>query len=101
MCPAKLVIEPPQDEVGVLDIHEFAITVQIDAVKLDVCVNVGLVYVGGYHKLVLPPGKLHCQLIAKPVGLLRADLSGLEGLDNAVHENIMFQVLPAPSELKI
>ena len=48
----------------------------------------GLVHMGGHYKLVLPPGKLHRQLIADTVGPLRADLSRLKKLDNAVHKHV-------------
>ena len=52
------------------------------AVKLYVCMDMGLVHMGRHYKLVLASSKLHRQLIAEPVGILRADFPWLERLDN-------------------
>ena len=100
--PAQLIIEFPQDaQRGPFNITEFTVTVEIGAVKFYVRVNMGLVHMGGYDKLVLAPGKLHCQLIADPVGFLRADLSRLEGLNHTVHDNVMIRGLTAPGDLMV
>ena len=101
MGPAQIVIQLPQDESGILNVLKFAVTVKIGTVKLNVGVNVGLVHMGGHHKLVLAFGEFHSQLIANVVGLLRGDLAGFEGLDDAVHEYVVSRVLSAPSELEI
>ena len=75
---------------------KFAVAVQIHAVKFNMRVDIGLIHIGTYHKLVLSAGKLHSQLIANPVGFLRADLTRLEGLDNPVHDDIMlFRLAPS------
>ena len=50
---------------------------------------------------MLASGKLHRQLIADPVGFLRADLSRLEGLNHTVHDNIMVWRLTAPGDLMV
>ena len=101
MGPAQFVIELPQKHRGLLDIPELAVTVKVGAVKLNVGMDMGLVHMGGHHKLVLAPGKLHSQLVTNAVGLLRGDLAGFERLDDAIHEDIMGRVLSAPGELEI
>ena len=63
--------------------------------------DMGLVHMGGHHKLVLRFGELHSQLIANVVGFLRADLPRLEGLDHPVHDNAPACRLAAPSDLMI
>ena len=99
--PAQLVIEPPQNKSGVFDILKFSIAIEVGAVKLYVCMDMGLVHMGRHYKLVLASSKLHRQLIAEPVGILRADFPWLERLDNAVHDNIMFRRLFPPGDLVV
>ena len=100
--PAQLIIEFPQDaQRGPFNVPEFTVTVEIGAVKFYVRMNMGLVHMGGYDKLVLAPGKLHCQFIADPVGFFRADLSRLEGLNHTVHDNVMIRGLTAPGDLMV
>ena len=99
MRPAQLVIKPPQNHCGLLHIPEFAITVEVGAVKFYVRMDMGFVHMGGYNKLMLASGKLHCQLIADSVGFLRADLPRLKGLDDAVHQHIPAFGLTAPGDL--
>ena len=63
--------------------------------------DMGFIHMSGYDKLMLTLGVLHCQLIANTVGFFRADLSRLEGLDNAVHKNVPAFGLAAPRDLVI
>jgi hypothetical protein len=63
--------------------------------------DMGLVHMGRHYKLVLASGKPHCQLIADPVGFLRADFPWLERLDNAVHNNVMLRRLFPPGDLMV
>ena len=63
--------------------------------------DMGLVNMCRHYELVLASCKLHCQLIADPVGILRTDLSRLERLDNAVHNNIMLRRLFPSGDLVV
>ena len=63
--------------------------------------DMSLIYMGRYDKLMLAPGKLHCQLIADPIGFLRADLPWLEGLKHPIHDNIMVWGLSASGNLVV
>ena len=63
--------------------------------------DMGFIHMGGHYKLMPPAGKLHRQFIAQAVGVLRADLPRLEGLDDTVHDNIMLWRLFAPGEREV
>ena len=60
-----------------------------------------LVRMRRHNELMLPVGELHGQLIGDLVRLLRRDLAGLEGLDQAVHENIPVFGLAPPGQVVI
>lgn len=92
MCFTYLVIELPQEERRVIHVLEFAITVQVCAVKFDVRMNVFLINMGSYYKLMLPLGELHSQLITDFVRILRTDFARFKRLDTS------FQVLNKKSE---
>ena len=59
-------------------------------------VDMGLIRMGGHHKLVSAAGELHRQFVSNPVRLLRSNFIRLEGLDDPIHDNIPFLRL-APS----
>jgi hypothetical protein len=98
---AKLIIEPPENQIGILHILELPIAGKIGAVEFYMRMDVGLVNMGRHHKLMLPAGKLHSQFIGDLIGFFRTDLPRLEGLDDAVHDNLPALGLTAPGELII
>ena len=100
MGAADFIVELLQ-QVGRLVDVEFSGAVQVGAVKLYVTVNVRPVNVGADYKLMLPLCQLHCQLIGDLVRFLRRDLSGLEGLNDAVHDNVPLFWLAPPGELVV
>ena len=85
--PAQLVVEPPEDQGGVLRVLKFAVTVQVGAVELYMGVDMSPVHMSGDHELMLSSCELHSQLVSQAVGLLRGNLSGLEGMDDPVYED--------------
>ena len=95
---AQLVVEPPQDKRRAFDVFELPVAVQIDAVELYVRMDMRLVRMRRHDKLVLPVGEPHRQLVADAVGLLRRDLPGLEGLQDAVHDDLPRLRLTAPGK---
>ena len=93
---AYLVVHPAQNHRGVLHVLELPVAVQIDAVKLNVIVNMRFVDMRGDYELVPSPCEFHRKLIAYPVRLLRRDLSGFERLDNPVHNDVpLFWLAPS------
>ena len=99
--PAQIVIEPPENQVRILGVYKFSVTVEVGAVKFYVRVNMGLVHMGGHNKLVFPLREFHRQLIADPVGFFRADLSWFEGLNDPVHDNVPVDGLAPSGDLEV
>ena len=70
---ADPVISFPQGNIAVLDVIELVGAVQGGAVKFDVVMDMFLVNVSGYNKLVFAADKFQSQLVAQLVGLLRCN----------------------------
>ena len=100
MYTADFIVEPLERPAGLMNM-ELPVAVQIDTVELNMAVDMLLVRVRRHDELVLPLGKSHRQLAGDFVRLLRRDLTGLEGLDYAVHKNIPACGLAPPSQVVI
>ena len=100
MLAANFIVEPLECPAGLMNM-EFPVTVQIDAVELNMAVDMRLVRVCCHNELMLSIGKLHCQFAGDLVCLLRCDLTGFEGLNDTVYENIPTLGLIPPGQVVI
>ena len=96
MLRAQSVADFPNCPVGVFVIVELVGTVQRRAVELDVTVDMMPVRMGRNNKLMLSLGELHRKLIPQLRCILRCDLSGLEGLDQQIGNDILFWLTRPP-----
>ena len=85
---ADHVAEPLQRQAGQMEILELPGPVQSRRIENDVVVNMRPVRMRGHNEGVPSFGKTHGQLIADPVGILRRNLTGFEGLPDLVGDHI-------------
>ena len=83
------VAEPPDGAGTVPEVAKLPAAAQIYSAPNDMIVDVGFVNVGADDKGVAALGKALGKLHPQPVGLLRGDLAGLEGLPHLIGQHIV------------
>ena len=82
--------------VGIPVVVEFVGAVQSGTVKLDVTMNMVLIYMSSYNELVLAAGKFQGKLIPQPVCFLRCNFSWPKRLNQQIGNNIFVWIAPPP-----
>ena len=86
---------PPQGKTGAEEITVLMPRIYLRGIVDDMSMDMGVVDVRGNDKLMLALCPAHRQLVADLLGLLRRDLTGLEGLPDLIQQHIAIRDLPA------